>query len=97
MDERDATGFGLLEAMAAAVPVLAYGGGAAVEALGGAGIAFTEKRFGVLAELVVRLATDTFNSPVLSSSGSVTAGSAARRSTLRTRSASSRGLKGFVR
>jgi glycosyltransferase involved in cell wall biosynthesis len=58
MDERDGSGLELLEAMAAGVPVLAYGGGAAVEALGGAGIAFTEKRFGVLAELVVRLATD---------------------------------------
>src|SRR5262249_16127247 len=58
MDERDGTGLGLLEAMAAGTPVLAYAAGAAVEALGGAGIAFTEKRFGVLAELVVRLATD---------------------------------------
>ena len=59
MDERDGTGLRLLEAMAAGVPVLAYGGGATVEMLGGAGIAFTEKRFGVLAELVVRLVTDT--------------------------------------
>jgi glycosyltransferase involved in cell wall biosynthesis len=59
MDEGDDSGLGLLEGMAAGVPVLAYGGGAALEALGGAGIAFTEKRFGVLAELVVRLATDT--------------------------------------
>ena len=59
MDEGDDSGLGLLEGMAAGVPVLAYGGGATLEALGGAGIAFTEKRFGVLAELVVRLVTDT--------------------------------------
>ena len=49
---------GLLEAMAAELPVLAYAAGAVPETLGGAGIAFDEKRFALLAEVAVRLGTD---------------------------------------
>lgn len=49
---------GLLEAMAAELPVLAYAVGAVPETLGGAGLAFDEKRFALLAEVAVRLGTD---------------------------------------
>jgi len=48
----------LLEAMAAEVPVLAYAAGAVPETLDGAGVAFDEKRFALLAELSLRLGTD---------------------------------------
>ncbi len=56
--EDDLTGVRLLEAMSAEVPVLAYAAGAVPEVLGGAGLAFTEKRFAFLAELAVRLGED---------------------------------------
>ena len=58
MRENVGSGLGLLEAMAADVPVLAYGGGAVPETLAGAGVCFDEKRFALLAELAVRLGTD---------------------------------------
>ncbi len=52
MSEHEGFGVPLLEAMAAELPVLAYGAAAVPETLGGAGIAFPEKRFAFLAELV---------------------------------------------
>ena len=58
MSEHEGFGVPLLEAMAADVPVLAYSAAAVPETLGGAGIGFDEKRFALLAELAVRLATD---------------------------------------
>jgi len=58
LSEEDLAGVELLEAMAAGVPVLAYAAGAVPEVLGGAGLAFTEKRFAFLAELCVQLAED---------------------------------------
>jgi len=58
MREDVGSGLGLLEAMAAEVPVLAYAAGAVLETLGGAGVSFDEKRFALLAELAVRLGTD---------------------------------------
>jgi glycosyltransferase involved in cell wall biosynthesis len=58
MREDVGSGLGLLEAMAAEVPVLAYGAGAVAETLAGAGVSFDEKRFALLAELAVRLGTD---------------------------------------
>jgi glycosyltransferase involved in cell wall biosynthesis len=58
MSEHEGFGVPLLEAMAADVPVLAYAAAAVPETLGEAGIAFTEKRFALLAELVVQLAED---------------------------------------
>jgi len=53
--ENDASGESLLEAMAADLPVLAFATGAVPEALDGAGVGFTEKRFAFLAELAVQL------------------------------------------
>ena len=58
MSEHEGFGVPLLEAMAAEVPVLAYAAGAVPETLGGAGIAFTEKRFAALAELVAQVMGD---------------------------------------
>jgi len=58
MREDAGSSVGLLEAMAAELPVLAYAAGAVPETLGGAGIAFDEKRFALLAEVAVRLGTD---------------------------------------
>lgn len=58
MSEHEGFGVPLLEAMAAEVPVLAFGAAAVPETLGGAGIAFTEKRFAALAELVHEVAFD---------------------------------------
>jgi glycosyltransferase involved in cell wall biosynthesis len=58
MSEHEGFGVPLLEAMAAELPVLAYAAAAVPETLGGAGIAFTEKRFATLAELVRALAQD---------------------------------------
>ncbi len=55
MSEHEGFGVPLIEAMAAEVPVLAYGAAAVPETLGGAGIAFDEKRFSLLAELVVEV------------------------------------------
>jgi glycosyltransferase involved in cell wall biosynthesis len=56
--EDDLVGTQLLEAMAAGLPVLAYAAGATTEVLGGAGLAFTEKRFAFLAELALRMVED---------------------------------------
>ncbi|HZJ55143.1 MAG TPA: glycosyltransferase family 4 protein [Myxococcaceae bacterium] len=58
MREQDGSGVGLLEAMASDLPVLAYAAGAVTETLGGAGLAFDEKRFALLAEVAVQLGTD---------------------------------------
>lgn len=58
MSEHEGFGVPLLEAMAAEIPVLAYAAAAVPETLGGAGLGFNEKRFALLAELAVQLATD---------------------------------------
>jgi glycosyltransferase involved in cell wall biosynthesis len=58
MSEHEGFGVPLLEAMAARLPVLAFAAAAVPETLGGAGIAFTEKRFAFLAELVDALLKD---------------------------------------
>jgi glycosyltransferase involved in cell wall biosynthesis len=55
MSEHEGFGVPLIEAMAAEVPVLAYAAAAVPETLGGAGIAFDEKRFSFLAELVLEV------------------------------------------
>jgi len=52
MSEHEGFGLPLLEAMAAELPIIAYAAAAVPETLGGSGIAFTEKRFALLAELV---------------------------------------------
>lgn len=52
MSEHEGFNVPLLEAMASEIPVLAYASCAVPGTLGGAGIAFTEKRFAFLAELV---------------------------------------------
>ncbi|HZH04507.1 MAG TPA: glycosyltransferase, partial [Myxococcaceae bacterium] len=51
MSEHEGFGVPLIEAMACDLPVLAYAAAAVPETLGGHGIAFTEKRFSLLAEL----------------------------------------------
>jgi len=51
MSEHEGFGVPLIEAMACDLPVLAYAAAAVPETLGGHGIAFTEKRFALLAEL----------------------------------------------
>ncbi|HTG49038.1 MAG TPA: glycosyltransferase, partial [Gemmatimonadales bacterium] len=58
MREHAGSAVGLLEAMAADLPVLVYAAGAVPETLGGAGVAFDEKRFALLAEVAVQLGTD---------------------------------------
>jgi glycosyltransferase involved in cell wall biosynthesis len=58
MSERSFDTVPVLEAMAADLPVVAFASGAVPETLGGAGIAFTEKRFAFLAELVRELHRD---------------------------------------
>ncbi len=55
MSEHEGFGVPLLEAMAAEVPVLAFGAAAVPETLGGAGIAFDHKHFSFLSELVVEV------------------------------------------
>lgn len=58
MSEHEGFGVPLLEAMAAEVPVLAFAAAAVPETLGGRGVAFTEKRFAVLAEVVREVVRD---------------------------------------
>jgi glycosyltransferase involved in cell wall biosynthesis len=58
MSEHEGFGVPLIEAMAADVPVLAFGAGAVPETLGGAGVLFDEKHFAALAEVTSRLAQD---------------------------------------
>jgi glycosyltransferase involved in cell wall biosynthesis len=66
MSEHEGFGVPLVEAMLMDVPVLAYGAAAVPDTLGGAGIQFTEKRIGEVAEIAHRLATDdTLRTPVL--------------------------------
>ncbi len=52
MSEHEGFGVPLVEAMAADLPVFAYGAAAVPWTLGGAGVVFTEKRFAALAECV---------------------------------------------
>ena len=58
MSEHEGFGVPLVEAMLMDVPVLAYRAGAVPDTLGGAGLQFTEKRIGEVAEIAHRLATD---------------------------------------
>jgi glycosyltransferase involved in cell wall biosynthesis len=58
MSEHEGFGVPLVEAMAADLPVLAFGAAAVPETLGGAGICFDEKHFGYLAEVVRELHVD---------------------------------------
>lgn len=58
MSEHEGFGVPLIEAMAAEVPVLAFGAAAVPETMGGRGIVFDEKHFAALAELVLRLSRD---------------------------------------
>jgi len=58
MSEHEGFGVPLVEAMACDVPVLAFAAAAVPETLDGRGIAFDEKSFGVLAELILTLKTD---------------------------------------
>lgn len=58
MSEHEGFGVPLLEAMAADVPVLAFGAAAVPETLGGAGLVFDEKHFAALAEVVKLISTD---------------------------------------
>ncbi|QSQ13948.1 glycosyltransferase [Myxococcus landrumensis] len=58
MSEHEGFGVPLIEAMASDVPVMAYGAAAVPETLGGAGVAFDQKRFAFLAELAVDLSED---------------------------------------
>jgi glycosyltransferase involved in cell wall biosynthesis len=58
MSEHEGFGVPLVEAMLTGVPVLAYAAAAVPDTLGGAGIQFTEKNVGEVAELAHTLATD---------------------------------------
>lgn len=58
MSEHEGFGVPLAEAMAADVPVLAFGAAAVPETMGGRGIVFDEKHFAALAELVQLVSTD---------------------------------------
>lgn len=58
MSEHEGFGVPLVEAMAAELPVLAYGAAAVPETMGGAGIVFDEKNFAALAELVKLVSED---------------------------------------
>ncbi|MDY7230475.1 glycosyltransferase family 4 protein [Hyalangium rubrum] len=59
MSEHEGFGVPLIEAMAAEVPVLAFGAAAVPETLGGAGIAFDQKHFAFLAELAAEVSENT--------------------------------------
>jgi glycosyltransferase involved in cell wall biosynthesis len=52
MSEHEGVGVPLLEAMAAELPVYAFGAAAVPETMGGAGITFDEKNFAALAEVI---------------------------------------------
>ncbi len=58
MSEHEGFGVPLVEAMAADLPVLAFGAAAVPWTLGGAGVVFDTKHFAALAELVVRVSED---------------------------------------
>ena len=58
MSEHEGFGVPLVEAMAADLPVLAFGAAAVPETMGGRGIVFDEKHFAALAELVMLLQQD---------------------------------------
>ncbi len=58
MSEHEGFGVPLVEAMAADVPVLAYGAAAVPETMGGRGVVFDEKHFAALAEVVQVLSSD---------------------------------------
>jgi glycosyltransferase involved in cell wall biosynthesis len=58
MSEHEGFGVPLVEAMACEVPVLAFAAAAVPQTLDGRGIAFDEKRFAALAELVMKLRDD---------------------------------------
>jgi glycosyltransferase involved in cell wall biosynthesis len=58
MSEHEGFGVPLVEAMAADVPVLAYGAAAVPETMGGRGLVFDEKHFAALAEVVQLLVND---------------------------------------
>lgn len=58
MSEHEGFGVPLVEAMAADVPVLAFGAAAVTETMGGRGIVFDEKHFAALAEVVQLLVRD---------------------------------------
>ncbi|MEW5737909.1 MAG: glycosyltransferase family 4 protein [Myxococcota bacterium] len=58
MSEHEGFGVPLVEAMAADVPVLAYGAAAVPETMGGRGLVFDEKHFAALAEVVSALTHD---------------------------------------
>lgn len=59
MSEHEGFGLPLVEAMAAQVPVLAYGAAAVPETMGGSGIVFDEKHFAALAEVVSLVGGDS--------------------------------------
>ncbi len=58
MSEHEGFGVPLVEAMAADLPVLAYGAAAVPETMGGRGLCFDEKHFAALAEVVSLLHRD---------------------------------------
>lgn len=58
MSEHEGFGVPLVEAMAAELPVLAFGAAAVPETMGGRGIVFDEKHFAALAELVQLVSGD---------------------------------------
>jgi glycosyltransferase involved in cell wall biosynthesis len=58
MSEHEGFGVPLVEAMAAEVPVMAYGAAAVPETMGGRGVVFDEKNFAALAEVAAELCED---------------------------------------
>ncbi len=59
MSEHEGFGVPVIEAFATETPVIAFAAAAVPEVMGGAGVAFTEKRFALLAELASALSTDS--------------------------------------